>query len=64
MKSGNLNFLETFRTLQTCNGTALPFFTQHMGKQNILEKTVASIPQNLQVLNLYGRALTKFVRTD
>jgi len=25
MKSGNLNFLETFGPLQACNGTALPF---------------------------------------
>jgi len=27
MKSGNLNFLEPSRSLQTCNGTALPFRT-------------------------------------
>ena len=26
MKSGNLNFLEPSGPLQTCNGTALPFF--------------------------------------
>ena len=28
MKSGNLNFLEPSGPLQTCNGTALPFFTR------------------------------------
>ena len=27
MKSGNLNFLEPSRSVQACNGTALPFFT-------------------------------------
>ena len=28
MKSGNLNFLETFGPLQACNGTALPLYTK------------------------------------
>ena len=28
MKSGNLNFLEPSGPLQTCNGTALPFYKQ------------------------------------
>jgi hypothetical protein len=32
MKSGNLNFLETFGPLQACNGTALPLpFSKETG---------------------------------
>jgi hypothetical protein len=30
MKSANLNFLEPSGPLQTCNGTALPFYAQNM----------------------------------
>ena len=31
--------------------------TQHMGKQNVLEHTVAGFPRNLPVLNLNRQAL-------
>jgi hypothetical protein len=34
MKSGNLNFLEPSGPIQACNGTALPFYINHLVPNN------------------------------
>jgi hypothetical protein len=33
LKSGSLNIMETSRSVQTCNGIALPFYPQNFKRQ-------------------------------